>query len=182
MDTLLSEGGLVTLRALRRSDGAAFATLCGIPEVARQLGHAPLPLSTLGAEGFIDISNANRANGRAFDYAVLEGDAFAGVMGLWAAGDAWSLGYWIAKPFWGRGLATRAGSILIAEAARWFPERALVAQVFADNPASARVLRKLGFVETPDSGRSFSMARLQSVDTRTYRRNAGLCGAQEATL
>ena len=170
MDRIIKAGGDLVLRALTRGDGADFARYCGTPEVARQLGFAPLPLSVLGAEGFIDISNANRANGRAFDYAVVKAGTFAGVMGFWPATDSWSLGYWIARPFWGRGVATRAGDAMLRAVEQYDPDRDVTAQVFADNPASARVLEKLGFVEASERGRSYSMARLHSVETRLFRR------------
>ena len=54
------------------------------------------------------------------------------------------LGYWIAKPFWGRGYATEACSALV-DIARTIGLKSLEGSHFVDNPASARVLRKLGF-------------------------------------
>jgi RimJ/RimL family protein N-acetyltransferase len=55
------------------------------------------------------------------------------------------VGYWLAKPFWGRGIMT----VVVQSACRYaFEEFALVkitAHVFAANPASARVLEKCGF-------------------------------------
>ncbi|WP_084174550.1 GNAT family N-acetyltransferase [Afifella pfennigii] len=61
------------------------------------------------------------------------------------------LGYWIGRRFWGRGYATEALDAIVAAAflepgfaGKDFPER-LGAGVFTDNPASRRVLEKLGF-------------------------------------
>lgn len=55
------------------------------------------------------------------------------------------LGYWIARAHWGRGFATQAGSALI-DIARTLGFAALEGSHFLDNPASGRVLEKLGFV------------------------------------
>jgi len=55
------------------------------------------------------------------------------------------IGYWLAKPFWGRGIMTavvrRACEFAFAE----FGLVKIVAHVFADNAASAKVLEKCGF-------------------------------------
>jgi RimJ/RimL family protein N-acetyltransferase len=60
------------------------------------------------------------------------------------------VGYWIAREFWGRGVASSALQQLLALE----PRRPLVAHVATHNPASRRVLEKCGFtVETvvPDA-------------------------------
>lgn len=67
-------------------------------------------------------------------------------LGRTPGGDV-ELGYWISRPHWGLGYATEAGRALV-ELARALRIRALVAGHFADNPASGRVLRKLGFRPT----------------------------------
>lgn len=54
------------------------------------------------------------------------------------------LGYWLGKPYWGRGIATQAVRKLVKRAfADGF--RRVEAHVFAANTASARVLEKCGF-------------------------------------
>ncbi len=51
------------------------------------------------------------------------------------------VGYWIAREFWGRGVASSAVEQLLALE----PRRPLVAHVATHNPASRRVLEKCGF-------------------------------------
>ncbi len=53
-----------------------------------------------------------------------------------------SIGYWIAREFWGRGIATRAIALLIGEVAT----RPLYARVSSHNTASRRALERNGFV------------------------------------
>lgn len=55
-----------------------------------------------------------------------------------------SVGYWIAKPYWGRGVATRALALLLQQVA----VRPLHARVARHNLASIRVLQRSGFVVT----------------------------------
>jgi RimJ/RimL family protein N-acetyltransferase len=77
---------------------------------------------------------------------VLADDAIAGYVGSWDADDARLVGYWIGRPWWGRGVATSALSAFLGlERAR--PLHALVA---AHNMASIRVLEKCGFVRSDD--------------------------------
>ena len=56
------------------------------------------------------------------------------------------LGYWLGEAYWGRGIATAAGSAMCDYAFSGSLFERLEAQVFAWNPASMRVLEKLGFV------------------------------------
>jgi len=60
----------------------------------------------------------------------------------WTAGDERLIGYWIGRQHWGRGIATQAVRLLLAEVA----ERPLVARVATHNAGSIRVLQKHGFV------------------------------------
>ena len=55
-------------------------------------------------------------------------------------------GYWLAKPYWGRGIMTDAVKAASAYAMRRFGLIRLESPVFEWNPASMRVLEKCGFV------------------------------------
>ncbi len=57
------------------------------------------------------------------------------------------LGYWIARPYWGRGFASEAGLGML-EVARLLGHQRIAAGHFTDNPASGKVLRKIGFMPT----------------------------------
>ena len=56
------------------------------------------------------------------------------------------LGYWLAEPFWGRGIMTGAVRALTEYAFRRFPLNRIYAEPFASNLASMRVLEKAGFL------------------------------------
>jgi RimJ/RimL family protein N-acetyltransferase len=77
------------------------------------------------------------------------------------------IGYWIARDHWGRGYATEAAAAVL-RIARTLGHRRVRAGHFADNPASGKVLRKLGFVPTGRPGQRFSAARGHAVDSVEY--------------
>ena len=55
------------------------------------------------------------------------------------------IGYWIARPHWGKGYASEAASLLISAGFRELHLHRYHTGVFPDNPRSMRVLRRLGF-------------------------------------
>ena len=73
------------------------------------------------------------------------------------------VGYWIARRFWGRGVATAALRAFLATVAR----RPLHARAAMDNAASRRVLEKCGFVAT-GSDRGYAKARAAEIDEAIF--------------
>ncbi|HWA40741.1 MAG TPA: GNAT family N-acetyltransferase [Gemmatimonadales bacterium] len=55
------------------------------------------------------------------------------------------VGYWLGRPYWGRGIATEAVRAVTAHVFAHFDLLRLQASVFSWNPASARVLEKAGY-------------------------------------
>jgi RimJ/RimL family protein N-acetyltransferase len=70
-------------------------------------------------------------------------------MGLTGAhlrdGGYFEMGYWLGRPYWGQGYATEAARKLAAFAFSGLKAGRLTAGYFHDNPASGRVLEKIGF-------------------------------------
>ena len=56
-----------------------------------------------------------------------------------------TVAYWLGEEFWGRGIMTEAVTTVTDFCFENFPLRRISAEVFANNPASARVLEKAGF-------------------------------------
>lgn len=69
------------------------------------------------------------------------------------------LGYWISRPHWGLGYATEAGRTIVNIARDGLRLRKLSAGHFLDNPASGRVLEKLGFRPTGTVASRYSCGR-----------------------
>jgi len=78
------------------------------------------------------------------------------------------MGYWIARPHWNQGFATEASRAVI-DIARTLKLPRLEASHFVDNPASGRVLEKLGFIPTGLTAPRRSCARQSEAMTRIYR-------------
>jgi ribosomal-protein-alanine N-acetyltransferase len=57
-----------------------------------------------------------------------------------------TMGYWLGEEFWGHGIMTEAVTAVTNFCFENFPLRRISAEVFANNPASARVLEKAGFI------------------------------------
>lgn len=72
---------------------------------------------------------------------VLSG-AVVGAINIVHEGGSASIGYWIARAHWGRGIASRAVGLMLEECRT----RPLLATASAGNTASLRVLEKHGFV------------------------------------
>jgi RimJ/RimL family protein N-acetyltransferase len=84
------------------------------------------------------------------------------------ASGAVELGYWISRAHWGRGFATEASRALI-DIARALGIARLEASHFIDNPASARVLDKLGFESTGIIAPRMNCARGEEAPARLMR-------------
>jgi RimJ/RimL family protein N-acetyltransferase len=82
--------------------------------------------------------------------------------------DGAELDYWIARPCWGLGFATEAGQAVIGMARDGLRLKTLRSGHFPDNPASGRVLEKLGFRPTGEVEKRWSTVRGEDVDCLMY--------------
>lgn len=73
--------------------------------------------------------------------AIQFGDELAGCISCFKSDGQDSIGYWIGKDFWGKGVATQALRLLLGEVSA----RPLRACVAVSNVGSLRVLQKCGF-------------------------------------
>ena len=61
------------------------------------------------------------------------------------------IGYWIAKPYWNRGICTEALGLMIEHIRQVTDVKSLISGHFVDNPASGRVMEKCGFIPTGET-------------------------------
>jgi RimJ/RimL family protein N-acetyltransferase len=90
---------------------------------------------------------------------VLRDADVAGYVGSFLRGAQREVCYWLGRPHWGRGCASRALELFLGE----LLERPLHARVAKDNAASARVLEKCRF-ERAGEERAFAEARGREID------------------
>ena len=162
----------LVLRQLMLEDAKAFSKLASDYDIAKMTGSLPYPMPLFSAEFKIMYLRRQKQRGLAYPYAITkDGGELIGVMDLFrSTPDAvLEIGYWIGKPYWGQGLSTEAAKAIIQEARETLGVKALKAGVFADNPASLRVLQKLGFKTTGEEEMYFSMGRLKKVRSKNLR-------------
>lgn len=155
------------LRAPGMQDCSRIAALANDADVARMTLRMPHPFGVGDAEDFV-LAVASQDPARASTFVIEHEDhGVVGVLGVFQDEDpAPETGYWIGRPYWGRGLATEALEGALVWASRRWKRRALVAGHFTDNPASGRVLEKAGFLYTGEVRDGFSRARGEAVRTR----------------
>lgn len=133
--------------------------------VVRNLARAPWPYEPQHAREFVRLPIAPAFP--RFLIARADTAQLVGCIGIDPHDGEVELGYWIARQHWGRGYATEAGRAVL-DVARMLGHRRVVASHFLDNPASGRVLRKLGFVPTGTVRNRHSCGRGGEAPTAEY--------------
>jgi len=149
----------LTLRPGWPEDAPAVARAIGHEEVVRMLAKAPWPYRLADAESF--LSGRRPAGEASFLILSHEGDYPRPIGGIGLALDdqGHELGYWLTPDAWGRGYATEAGQAVVAIARHALGLKRLHSGHFVDNPASGRVLQKLGFRATGQVKGRYSAGR-----------------------
>lgn len=126
-------------------DAAALAAAIADKGIVRHLASAPWPYRMRDATAFLAAPRDPVLPTLLIFERTSGAPELVGSCGLRRrASNAVEIGYWIARPHWGRGIATEACSALI-DIARTLGFSAIEGSHFVDNPASGRVLEKLGF-------------------------------------
>jgi RimJ/RimL family protein N-acetyltransferase len=165
--------GRFVLRPLRKSDAGLIAHYAADRRVAEGSQSIPHPFPPGAAEVF--VARAMSGKGEE-DIWVMDGASSGlaevlGVISLKRMDRRQSeVAYWVAPAFWNTGLASEAVRALVEAN----PQNcsALFAEVFQDNPVSARVLTNCGFDFLGDA-EALSVARGSLVPTWTYIRKLG---------
>jgi RimJ/RimL family protein N-acetyltransferase len=158
----------LTLRPGWPEDAPALTAAIGHECVVRNLGRVPWPYLVETAAAFLSgFGDPLEPKFLIFEHQ--EGAVrLIGGMGVRRLReDMHELGYWLTPDAWGKGYATEAGRGVL-QAARARGVRHVVAGHALDNPASGRVLRKLGFRATGRIEPIHSEGRGHAVDTARY--------------
>jgi ribosomal-protein-alanine N-acetyltransferase len=141
-------GARIVLRPFAAQDAPAVQALAGAREVAATTLTIPHPYGDGIAEAWIESHGPAYAAGTLASFAVVELSTrqLAGAIGLSMkpAHGRGEIGYWIGVPSWNRGYATEAGALVLRFAFQEMGLNRVYAQHFPGNPASGRVLQKLG--------------------------------------
>jgi RimJ/RimL family protein N-acetyltransferase len=155
MPSFTLESQRLLLRPPGANDLGSIVALMGDWEVVKNLSRPPHPYLESHAREFLARQEEGRAKGADFVFAIVRkaDGALAGCAGLHLRETGFELGYWLGKPFWGFGFATEAAREVLAFGFRNLRAEIIEAGWFHDNPASGRVLEKLGFRRTGTDSR-----------------------------
>lgn len=134
------------LRPGWKEDAPALFAAIADEGIVRNLASPPWPYSLADAEAFLATERRPDEPCFLLFRRTLGAPELIGTAGLGRkpSGQV-ELGYWIARPHWGLGYATEAAAAVVAIARDALRLDRLIAGHFLDNPASGRVLQKLGF-------------------------------------
>ena len=154
------------LRPFWPEDWKELLPLIADESIVRNLASAPWPYTTEDAKEFTRKPQERWEPHFAVTLPGAEGSAIIGCAGLARRPDGVEIGYWVERGRWGQGFATEAARAVLQLAAA-LGHRRLIAHHFASNPASGRVLAKLGFRHVGET-RRYSLARGGEVPAQGY--------------
>ena len=156
------------LRPGWREDAAPLAALLADGTIARNVTDMPHPYGEADALDFLGLLQEPLLPRLLVFTRTGGAPRLIGGCDLHRGADgAVELGYWIGRPYWGLGFATEAARAVLGMG-RACGHTAIRAGHFVDNPASGRVLRKLGFRPTGAFTRRHSPARGEDVLMAVY--------------
>ncbi len=139
----------LSLRQFHIQDARRVQQLAGAPELAKST-FLPHPYKNGIAERWIMSLIDDFRNDRVVNFA-MELKASGELIGsigivLEMQHNRGDLGYWVGMPYWGSGYCTEAGHAVVRYGFEDLKLNRLAAPHFANNPASGRVLQKLGMM------------------------------------
>ena len=150
---------LVLKRPDKSINNKLFASLVGDWDIAKWLSDVPYPYTENHAQKFIKRSSPDDLRFSVFYDEILVG----GVGVSFEENNQLDLGYWIAKDYWGNGFATEASKGLINYVKNETEFKAITACYVKGNKTSAKVLKKLGFIEIGECEEYF-LSRKETMD------------------
>ena len=161
----------LTLRQPLASDAGRVARFLDNFAVAGNLSRVPDPYRLADARAWIRTWRPDTPASETSFMIDLDGEGVIGNVGYHRDYEGTVIGYWLAQPFWNRGLMSEAVRAVLD----WYFEltgaQALASGVFHFNKASLAIQKKMGFVEIGTSTR-LCLARgeeVRHIDTELTR-------------
>ena len=139
--------GEYCIRSYLRTDKDSIAKYANNLNVSKNLrDRFPNPYTIEDAEEWLAFACTQNPE---LSFAIANDDELIGAIGLDPQEDVYrfsaEIGYWLAEPFWGKGIAVDALISLTNYAFTNFNFNRIFAGVFENNLASAKVLEKAGY-------------------------------------
>lgn len=137
------------LRPIRKSDAELVSKYANDRTVYRNTLRIPHPYNLKLANQWINktIREYNKKKPNHLTFVIEINRKLSGVVGIDSIiyGHKAELGYWLAKPYWGKGIMTEAAKAVTKYAFKKYKLRRVYAWTFPQNAASQNVLKKAGF-------------------------------------
>jgi len=138
-----------TIRNWRLDDAESLARHANNRKVSLTLrDRFPHPYTIEDARNFLERATIDQGSEKVFCIEI-DGAAVGGI-GMKPGEDVYRLsaefGYWLSEEFWGQGIMSEVVPAFVDYCFANFPLNRMFASAYANNPASARVLEKAGFV------------------------------------
>ena len=138
----------LTLRSFKFEDAQDVQRLAGDRDIAATLTRMPHPYKEGMAEKWIRSCYENFKKDAAINFAITlrtEKHLIGGIaLRIDRENENAELGYWIGKPYWNRGYCTEAAKAVVGHSFEVLKLNRIHAKYFKRNPASGRVLEKIG--------------------------------------
>ena len=136
------------LRRFTLEDAPRVQLLAGDKAIAATTLNIPYPYEDGMAEEWIGTHKEQREAGKLENFALIqkEDNLLVGAIGLVIKKefDSAELGYWVGKPYWGKGYCTEAAQAVLKYSFEQLSLNRVFAGHFTINPASGRVMEKAG--------------------------------------
>lgn len=138
----------LVLRPFSLADAPDVQRLAGDREIASTTLVIPHPYEDGMAEAWIGNHPESFTSGVAVNFAMTckPDGALVGAIGLSInqAHERAELGYWVGKPYWGKGYCSEAAKCMLGYGFEVLSLNRIVARHLTRNPASGRVMQKVG--------------------------------------
>lgn len=139
------------LRLFEKSDAEAVAKLCNNYNIYKNTLTLPYPYTTDCAVSWIEHHMDNFNADKSYEFAICDRE-MGTLYGAIALSnnhryDNGEIAYWIGEEFWGHGYATEASNAILDFAFDVKQYHKVYARHFASNPASGRVIQKIGMIQ-----------------------------------
>ena len=148
LETMTDVAGLelrtdqLVLRPFTENDLDRLVDLIGDYEVSKWLTRVPWPYRQDHAAEWLRHCRSDNDD---FNLVLDSGDGLIGAVGLSDTKAGLNLGYWLGRPWWGRGLMSEAVARFVECVFDEMDVDSIVSSVFDHNTASLRLQERLGF-------------------------------------
>lgn len=136
------------LRLFQKSDAGAVTKLCNNYNIYKNTLYLPYPYQLKDALSWIEQHHNNFDANKLYEFAVTDkesGELYGAIaLSNNQKSNNGEMAYWIGEEYWGNGYATEAGLAIVQFAFEEKKYHKVFARHFNSNPASGRVLQKLG--------------------------------------